>query len=378
MLGLEASGTNPLDVGSGGNTPVDYLRDHIDRLRSVNDLERTVLALEGAGVDSRSFAGHDLIAELRSRREGDGSVSGQTNLTSFFILGMRAGGGDSGDLGRSVEWLRDAQNRDGGWGINPGAQSDPDSTGAVLQALAAANARGGTASDGVRWLRRAQRGSGGWGLNTTGVVNVQSTAWAVQGLVAVGSGGEPLGEGLAYLAGRQASDGHYTYSTATDQTPVWVTSQALVALARKPLPLAPVARKPGPSPQSAPAGGGAGSNDGPAPDPSRPGGTGGRPHGPSPEGDREAHRPDRGDRDDRASGGGGDAGGRERGDVAAETAVSTVPAAAATDPASEPGEDDDDNSAAAYTAADLAVLAVLVGGLVWWRRRTRGASPTTR
>ena len=48
-------------------TPVAYLRTQLDRLRSAGDLERTILALEGAGLDPRAFAGRDLVAELRAQ-----------------------------------------------------------------------------------------------------------------------------------------------------------------------------------------------------------------------------------------------------------------------------------------------------------------------
>ncbi len=46
--------------------------------------------------------------------------------------------------------------------------------------------------------------------------------------------------GLDYLASLQASDGHYRYSRASDQTPVWVTAQAMMAANRRSLPLAAV------------------------------------------------------------------------------------------------------------------------------------------
>jgi hypothetical protein len=41
----------------------------------------------------------------------------------------------------------------------------------------------------------------------------------------------------------QRRDGHISYSRTSDQTPVWVTAQALTALRRKPFPLATVPRK---------------------------------------------------------------------------------------------------------------------------------------
>jgi len=77
--------------------------------------------------------------------------------------------------------------------------------------------------------------------------NAQSTAFAVQGLLAAGvdpgtmrrRGASPLD----YLRGLIASDGHVRYARNADQTPTWVTAEALLALAEKTLPLAPVARR---------------------------------------------------------------------------------------------------------------------------------------
>jgi len=63
----------------------------------------------------------------------------------------------------------------------------------------------------------------------------------VQGLLAVGAGGKALTRALAYLSALIAPDGHVRYSRGVDQTPVWVTAEAVMALTRKPLPLAPVA-----------------------------------------------------------------------------------------------------------------------------------------
>ena len=150
MLGLEASGTNPLDVARRGRTPVSYLRSEIDRLRSVGDLERTILALAAAGIDPRRFGGSHLVADLRRRRDGDGSVDGQVNLTAFYALAMRAAGAEARSLRRSAAWLRGAQNADGGWGIQPQAPSEADST----RRRAPGPGRGGDAG-----LRGRERGA---------------------------------------------------------------------------------------------------------------------------------------------------------------------------------------------------------------------------
>jgi hypothetical protein len=44
---------------------------------------------------------------------------------------------------------------------------------------------------------------------------------------------------LDYLRSLIAADGHVQYAAGNDQTPVWVTGEALMALAGKALPLAP-------------------------------------------------------------------------------------------------------------------------------------------
>jgi type II secretory pathway pseudopilin PulG len=246
MLGLEAAGRNPLDLR--GRTPVGYLRANPGDVHSTGDVERTILALAGAGVGARDFAGRDLVANLRERRSGNGSFQGQVNLTAFGIFALKASGTPGSQLDRSATWIRRAQNRDGGWGYQPSQPSEPDSTGAALQALDAAGAGGDPAADGARYLEKVQRRDGGWALAESGPTNSQSTAWAIQGLLASGrdpasvtrSGRSPFD----YLSARQASDGHYRYSAASDQTPVWVTAQVLIAVSGETFPIEPVPRAP--------------------------------------------------------------------------------------------------------------------------------------
>jgi energy-coupling factor transport system substrate-specific component len=260
MLGLEAGGRNPLDLRTGGRSPVSFLRANGSAIRSTGDLERTILALEGAGVRPRSFAGRNLVSELANRRGAGGSFQGQVNLTAFGILALRASGAPRSSLRQPADWLRRAQNRDGGWGFQPDSPSDPDSTGAAMQGLAAAGNRGRALARGASYLRRSQRSDGGWALALGGPTNSQSTAWAIQGLVAAGRGpGAAPRDPLRYLAARQSSDGHYRYSASSDQTPVWVTGQALVAIAREAFPLAaaPRAHEPGGVPLAAGRAGGA-------------------------------------------------------------------------------------------------------------------------
>jgi energy-coupling factor transport system substrate-specific component len=247
MLGLEAAGNNPLDVASGGKTPVDYLRSSLGQLKSPGDLARTILALEGAGVDPRDFGAQNLVSRLLDRRRKDGSFEGWPNSTAFAVIALRTAAA-SGGLEKSLDWLRSVQNDDGGWGDVPGSPSTSDGTGAVLQALAP----GSKASHrGLAYLRDVQRKGGGFPLGGNGEVNSQSTAWAIQGIIAARGSPDSFRRGgasaLEYLAARQTDDGHFTYSKSSDQTPVWVTGEAVVAAAGLYFPISPPPREPPPS-----------------------------------------------------------------------------------------------------------------------------------
>jgi energy-coupling factor transport system substrate-specific component len=254
VLGLESAGINPLDLDHGDATPVSYLAGNVGEITTTGDIERTILVVRGAGLDPRRFQGHNLVRRLLARRGKDGSWGGQVNQTAFGILALRAAGATNG-MGRSARWLRDQQNSDGGWGFAAGAASDADTTGAVLQGMAASGNSAGIRR-GAAYLRSVQRPGGGFPLSG-GVVNAQSTAYAIQGLIAAGDSPSSVREGgrspLDYLASVQARDGHYRYTASSDQTPVWVTGQALLAANGAALPLSPVPRRVASEP-AAPAG----------------------------------------------------------------------------------------------------------------------------
>jgi hypothetical protein len=99
------------------------------------------------------------------------------------------------------------------------------------------------------YLRKAQNADGGFGQLRADASNAQSTSWAVQGIVAAGAnpgsfrrnGHNPI----SYITSLQQANGAIRYSRTSAQAPVWVTGQALTALARKPFPVkAPKRRAP--------------------------------------------------------------------------------------------------------------------------------------
>jgi len=247
MLGLESVGRSPLDITRGGHGPVGYLRGHAGELKSPGALARTILALQGAKVNPRSFGGRNLVEALLKRRRGNGSFEGWPTSTAFAIVALRSAGA-TGGLSETISWLVKAQGNDGGWGDTPGSPSSADSTAAALEAIPGTEA----AQRGLAYLRKHQRPSGGFALGGAGAVNSQSTAWAVQGLLAVGadagSAKDGNKSGLEYLAARQADDGHYSYSASSDQTPIFVTAQAVAATAGQAFPVKPVSQQAPPTP----------------------------------------------------------------------------------------------------------------------------------
>jgi len=255
-MGLAASGRDPLSVRRDGRTVLDALRGEASSLNGAGDLERTILALHACGASVRSLAGGDPVAELLRSRERDGSFGHLSNITAFAVFALRAAGYTSGDpvVRAAGRWLARQQNSDGGFGFaTRGGGSDVDDTAAALQALAAAGiGTRSVVSRAARFLIRAQNLDGGYPQQQGGDSNAQSTAWAIQGLLAAGRNvGAVRHEGsrspLGYLESLISADGSVRYSRTGTQTPVWVTAQALTALAGKSFPIAPVPRRSSPS-----------------------------------------------------------------------------------------------------------------------------------
>ncbi|MGN6275576.1 MAG: prenyltransferase/squalene oxidase repeat-containing protein [Solirubrobacterales bacterium] len=250
MLALAAAGRNPLDVTDGGKSPVDFLRNHIDEVKDAGDVARTILALEAAGVDPRSFAGENLVERLLGQRGENGSYQGWPATSAYAVLALRAAG--AGDTAKTIEWLRKVQGDDGGWGNEPRQPSTPEVTGAVLQVLSP----GSDASDrALSYMRKAKRANGGFAPGNNLAANAQATAWASQGLLAAGKNPAGFGSGkssFAYMRDLQAGDGHFLEAPGQETSPVWVTADVLVPLSGDYLPIAAPPRAPKPKETSSP------------------------------------------------------------------------------------------------------------------------------
>lgn len=245
-MGLAAAGRNPAGVRRDGHSVLDSLRAQVSTLGGLGDDERTILAARVCGASAYSFAGRDLVAEVLRARDSDNSFDHQVNLTAFAIFALRAVGHSPGfgPIREAAGWIEHQQNYDGGFSFDAGGSaSDVDDTAAALQALADAGARNrrilGAAAG---YLIRSQNLDGGFPQQYGGQSNAQSTAWAIQGLIAAGynpgairrrGSRSPVG----YLESLLAPGGSIRYSRTGAQTPVWVTAQALIALAGRVFPV---------------------------------------------------------------------------------------------------------------------------------------------
>ena len=215
VLGLRAAGADA--PGS-----LAYLQSQESKLVTSNDV--AIVALAEQALGSRNAA---LLARLHTRPSGQ--IGESLNSTYWGVLA----------LGRSApataRFILAHQAKSGGFAWYVNGQADSNDTAAALEALRVAHVRGGAVTRAVRFLRSFQNGDGGFELTHGRGSDAQSTAWAIQGLVAAGV--KPPRSAFAYLARLRQPDGSYRYSAKYVTTPVWVTSQVLAALAKKPFPL---------------------------------------------------------------------------------------------------------------------------------------------
>ncbi len=248
-IGLAAAGRDPLTLTRDGHSLLSSLRAEAATLEGAGDDERTILALHACGLPASDFPGTSLLAKLVRERSSDGSFGHLVNITAFAIFALRVAGSSADNLlvRDAGRWIAAQQDSDGGFGFaGRGGGEDVDDTAAALQAaIDASGQRGGrVVARAVTYLRRAQNQDGGFPQQPGGESNAQSTAWAMQGLDAAGVNVAAFKRGhsrspLAYLESLMAPNGSVYYSRTSAQSPVWVTAQALTALAGKPFPVAP-------------------------------------------------------------------------------------------------------------------------------------------
>jgi energy-coupling factor transport system substrate-specific component len=224
VLGLRAAGRDPARLERART----YLAETESQLGAATDLELGLVARAALGERPAG-----LVGRVRDLVRPSGAIGPTVNSTIWGVLALRAVGEPV--PAASIRYLLRAQTRAGGWAWTAGSQADSNDTAAAIQALRSAGTRGPPIRRGVAFLRRFQNADGGFELTDGRGSDVQSTAWAIQAFVAAGE--RPPARAFRYLARMRRGDGSFRYSARFAVTPVWVTAQALAALARKPLPL---------------------------------------------------------------------------------------------------------------------------------------------
>jgi iron complex transport system substrate-binding protein len=255
IAGVKSAGVDPASWRKSGKSPINYLEAHAKGWTKLTDLEKACLAVSCAGADPRSFGGRNLVAEIKSHAAADGHIGGMVNEHCWGIIALAAAGEPLPAGARG--WLVARQNIDGGYGFSSDSGSDPDDSGAALQALIAVgeDTKSNPVSRVISYLHFCQAPDGGFSFQTD-ESNVGSTAWAVQGMVAAGenpradawkSGGKTP---IDYLSGMQQSDGHFRFCKSNDTNLVWMTAETIPALMGKAYPLkadTPAPKTPGPT-----------------------------------------------------------------------------------------------------------------------------------
>ncbi|MFJ8502988.1 prenyltransferase/squalene oxidase repeat-containing protein [Streptomyces avermitilis] len=100
----------------------------------VRPAAKAVNWLTGQQCASGAFAPYRADANEKC----DAKTMVDTNSTAAAVQALAALGGHDAEVGQAVRWLKDVQNKDGGWGYTAGGASDTNSTSVVIGALAAA------------------------------------------------------------------------------------------------------------------------------------------------------------------------------------------------------------------------------------------------
>ena len=230
--GLTAWGVLGLRAAGRPATALERARAYLERseraLENATDLELALVAHSALGPPPEA-----LVARVRDLQRPSGMIGPTLNSTIWGILALRAAGEPAPRT--AVAYLLRAQTRAGGWSWSTGAAADSNDTAAAVQALRAAGVGGAPIRRALAYLRGLQNRDGGFELTPGRGSDVQSTAWAIQAFLAAGE--RPSRAARRYLERMRRPDGSFRYSARYVATPVWVTAQAVMALAGKPLPL---------------------------------------------------------------------------------------------------------------------------------------------
>jgi hypothetical protein len=221
MLAIRAAGAQVPDAARA------YLQAHEQGL-TPTEIELSTMAEAVTGGVSPG-----LLEALRALARPSGAIGPAVNSTVWGVLALQQAGEPVAT--ETIRYVERAQAGSGGFPWAVGLRPDTDDTAAAVEALVASGVRGGPVARALAYLRRREVKDGGFELQPGSGSNVQSTAWAIQAFVAVGA--KPPAAAFRFLTRMRRADGSLRYSPRYATTPLWVSAQALAALARRSFPL---------------------------------------------------------------------------------------------------------------------------------------------
>jgi len=254
VWGLAANGMSVASLSTNGKTTVDSLRSHIaTEEKTAGNIGSLVLAVAAAGLDSRNFAGHDLLQDLQCTYDSStGAYNTQLFNDALAVLALPADAAPT----KAKQFLASRQQTDGGWEFQAGFGSDTNTTALVLMALVSADGLDGTTREkALAYLKLHQKPSGGFEyaapFTPPGDSDPDSDAAVIEALLATGQ--DPTGAAwsvgdknalsdlLSFQLTSGADKGAFSFTRPTDASPgsadAFSTTQPLVALGSRYLPV---------------------------------------------------------------------------------------------------------------------------------------------
>lgn len=228
--------------------PQDYLKS-VSGSTAI-EYAAPILAITALKQDPRSFGDKDYVAELEKYHNG-GQIGDPSAINDdiFGLLALVSAGGQSSIIGDAKNFILAHQQANGGWGYAASGGADSNMTSAAVVALIAGGvpAADGRIQKAFDYLKTAQNDDGGFtyepGSQFGTASDSSSTAWALWALRAAGanpadwskSGNSPI----QYLESNQTSSGYFKFQSdsAEDAFSSVTTAYAVIALAGKTLPL---------------------------------------------------------------------------------------------------------------------------------------------
>jgi hypothetical protein len=203
---------------------------------------RVVMGLVAAGENPRSFGGIDYV-KLIGNDEATGRYEDNVYANALAILGLGAARADVPD--RAVTYMRAQQCVNGGFSWQQGCAGTPDVDTTVMATsglLAAGVPRSDNAISRARsFFVDAQNPDGGFGLEDSDETNANSTGLALSAIAALGESSWAPDPSPA-LQRLQTPGGGFKYMAGNDEPGVYATVQAVPGLAGVVYPMGRVDR----------------------------------------------------------------------------------------------------------------------------------------